>query len=174
MFVSMIGSIIPGYLIGIVMIIIFSVYLRVLPTSGWGTPKQMIMPVIAVGLGPMAVIARFTRSSLLDTLSQDYIRTAYAKGGTEREVIMRHAFRNSLIPVVTVIGPQLAFLFTGTVWIENLFRVPGLGQLFVNAAAQRDYPLLVTSTFILSLSVMLMNLLVDIIYLFLDPRIKYE
>ncbi len=174
MFISMIGSIIPAYLIGLIMVIIFSVYLKVLPTSGWGSLKEMIMPVITVGLGPMAIIARFTRSSLLDTLSQDYIRTAYAKGGTERAVVMRHALKNSLIPVVTVIGPQLAFLFTGTVWIENLFRVPGLGQLFVNAAAQRDYPLLVTSTFILSLSVMLMNLLVDVIYVFLDPRIKYE
>ncbi|MCX7720242.1 MAG: ABC transporter permease [Dictyoglomus thermophilum] len=174
MFISMIGSIIPAYLIGVIMVIIFSVYLRWLPTSGWETPKQMIMPVITVAVGPMAIIARFTRSSLLDVLGQDYIRTAYAKGGTDRAVIMRHALRNSLLPVVTVIGPQLAFLFTGTVWIENLFRVPGLGQLFVNAASMRDYPLLVTSTFILSLSVMLMNLLVDIIYAFLDPRIKYQ
>lgn len=174
MFFSMIGSIIPAYLIGVIMVIIFSVYLRILPTSGWETPKQMIMPVITVALGPMAVIARFMRASLLDVLNQDYIRTAYAKGGKERVVIMKHALRNSLIPIVTIVGPQLAFLFTGTVWIENLFRVPGLGQLFVNAASQRDYPLLVTSTFILALSVMLMNLLVDVIYAFLDPRIKYE
>ncbi|HOJ93205.1 MAG TPA: ABC transporter permease, partial [Dictyoglomaceae bacterium] len=174
MFISMVGSMIPTYLLGIIMVMIFSVYLRILPTSGWETPKQMIMPVIAVAVGPLSVIARFMRSSLLDTLNQDYVRTAYAKGGTDRAVIIRHALRNSLIPIVTIIGPQLAFLFTGTVWIENLFRVPGLGQLFVNAAAQRDYPLLVTSTFVLSLSVMLMNLLVDIIYAFLDPRIRYE
>ena len=174
MFISMVGSMIPTYLLGIIMVMIFSVYLKILPTSGWETPKQMIMPVIAVAVGPLSVIARFMRSSLLDTLNQDYVRTAYAKGGTDRAVIIRHALRNSLIPIVTIIGPQLAFLFTGTVWIENLFRVPGLGQLFVNAAAQRDYPLLVTSTFVLSLSVMLMNLLVDIIYAFLDPRIRYE
>lgn len=173
-FVAMIGGMFPAYLVGVFLVIIFSVYLRLLPTSGWETPKQMILPVITVALGPLATIARFTRSSLLDILSQDYIRTAYAKGGTESAVIIRHAIRNSLIPVVTIIGPQLAFLFTGTVWIENLFRVPGLGQMFVNAASQRDYPLLVTSTFILSLSVMFMNLLVDIIYAFLDPRIKYE
>lgn len=173
-FVAMIGSMFPAYLVGVFLVIVFSVYLRLLPTSGWETPKQMILPVITVALGPLATIARFTRSSLLDILNQDYIRTAYAKGGTESAVIIRHAIRNSLIPVVTVIGPQLAFLFTGTVWIENLFRVPGLGQMFVNAAAQRDYPLLVTSTFILALSVMFMNLLVDIIYAFLDPRIKYE
>lgn len=173
-FVAMIGSMFPAYLVGVFLVIVFSVYLKLLPTSGWETPKQMVLPVITVALGPLASIARFTRSSLLDILNQDYIRTAYAKGGTESAVIIRHAIRNSLIPVVTIIGPQLAFLFTGTVWIENLFRVPGLGQLFVNAAAQRDYPLLVTSTFILALSVMLMNLLVDIIYAFLDPRIKYE
>jgi len=174
MFFSMIGSIIPAYLVGVVMVLVFSVLLRWLPSSGWESPKQMIMPVITVAVGPLAVIARFMRSTLLDVLNQDYIRTAYAKGGTDRAVIMRHALRNSLIPIVTIIGPQLAFLFTGTVWVENLFRVPGLGQLFVNAAYQRDYPLLVTSTFILSLSVMSMNLLVDIIYAFLDPRIKYE
>ncbi|MCS7201968.1 MAG: ABC transporter permease [Dictyoglomus sp.] len=173
-FVAMIGSMFPAYLIGVILVIIFSIYLKVLPTSGWETPKQMILPVVTVALAPLATIARFMRSSLLDVLNQDYVRTAYAKGGTERAVIIRHALRNSMIPIVTIIGPQLAILFTGTVWIENLFRVPGLGQLFVNAAAQRDYPLLVTSTFILSLSVMFMNLLVDIIYAFLDPRIKYE
>ncbi|PMQ00773.1 MAG: peptide ABC transporter permease [Dictyoglomus sp. NZ13-RE01] len=174
MFISMIGSILPQYLIGVLMVIIFSVYLKWLPTSGWGEPKQMVMPVITVGLGPLAIIARFMRASLLDILNQDYIRTAYAKGGKERTVIIRHALRNALIPIVTIIGPNLAFLLTGTVYIENLFRVPGLGQLFVSAAAQRDYPLLVTSTFILALFVMVINLLVDVIYAFLDPRIKYE
>src|SRR5690606_23582597 len=111
----------------------------------------------------------------LDTLNQDYIRTAYAKGGTDRVVILKHALRNSLIPIVTVIGPQLAYILAGSaVFIENIFRVPGIGQLFIDAAGYRDYPLMVTSTFVLALTIMFMNLIVDIIYAVLDPRIKLE
>ncbi|MEW6045836.1 MAG: ABC transporter permease [Bacillota bacterium] len=174
-FLAMIGQVIPAYVIAVLLIILFAVTLGWLPTSGWGSLRQMILPVVAVALGPMAVIARFMRVSLLDTLNQDYIRTAYAKGGTERAVILTHALRNSLIPIVTVIGPTLAGILAGSaVWIEQVFRVPGIGQLFVTAAGFRDYPLLVTSTFILALSVMVMNLLVDIAYALLDPRIKLE
>jgi peptide/nickel transport system permease protein len=157
------------------LVIIFCVVLKWLPTSGWGSPNQMILPVVALALQPLSVIARFTRVSLLDTLNQDYIRTAYAKGGTERTVILKHALRNSLIPVATVVGPQLAFILAGSaVFIEMVFRVPGIGALFVNAASVRDYPLLVTSTFVLSLTVMIMNLIVDLVYAVLDPRIKIQ
>lgn len=174
-FLAMIGQVIPAYVVAVLLIILFAVTLGWLPTSGWGTFRQMILPVVAVALGPMAVIARFMRVSLLDTLNQDYIRTAYAKGGTDRAVILRHALRNSLIPIVTIIGPTLAGILAGSaVWIEQVFRVPGIGQLFVTAAGYRDYPLLVTSTFILALSVMVMNLLVDLVYALLDPRIKLE
>lgn len=173
--IAMIGQVIPSYVIAVLMIILFSVTLAWLPTSGWGTPSQMVLPVISVALGPMAMIARFMRVSLLDTLNQDYIRTVYAKGGTDRAAIMKHALRNSLIPIVTVIGPTLAFILAGsTVFVENIFRVPGIGQLFINAATFRDYPLLVTSTFVLSLTIMLMNLLVDLVYAMLDPRIKLK
>jgi peptide/nickel transport system permease protein len=122
----------------------------------------------------MSVIARFMRSSLLDILKQDYIRTAYAKGGTDRAVIMGHAIKNALIPIVTILGPQIAYLLTGAVMIEYLFRIPGMGQLFVNAAGQRDYPLLLTSTYILALMVMGMNLIVDLLYVLLDPRNKLK
>jgi peptide/nickel transport system permease protein len=174
-FLAMIGQVIPSYVIAVLFVVLFSVFLGWLPTSGWGSLNQMILPVIALALGPTAIIARFMRVSLLDTLNQDYIRTAYAKGGTDRAVIMKHALRNSLIPIVTVIGPTLAFILAGSaVFIENIFRVPGLGQLFIDAANQRDYPLLVTSTFVLALTIMLMNLLVDIVYALLDPRIKLE
>ncbi|HEX3043206.1 MAG TPA: ABC transporter permease [Bacillota bacterium] len=174
-FTAMIGQVIPSYVIAVLFVVLFSVFLGWLPTSGWGSFNQMILPVIALALGPMAVIARFMRVSLLDTLNQDYIRTAYAKGGTDRTVIMKHALRNSLIPIVTVIGPTLAFILAGSaVFIENIFRVPGIGQLFIEAAGKRDYPLLVTSTFVLALTIMLMNLLVDIVYAILDPRIKLE
>lgn len=174
-FIAMIGQVIPAYVVAVLLVVIFSVGLGWLPTSGWGTAKQMILPVISVALGPMAFIARFMRVSLLDTLNQDYIRTAYAKGGTDRAIIMKHALRNSLIPIVTVVGPHLAAILAGSaVFVENVFRVPGIGQLFVNAAGFRDYPLLVTSTFVLALAVMLINLLVDIIYAILDPRIKLQ
>jgi peptide/nickel transport system permease protein len=174
-FVSMAGQVIPAYVIAIFLVIVFCVVLQWLPTSGWGSLNQMILPVVAVALGPLSVIARFTRVSLLDTLNQDYIRTAYAKGGTHRTVILKHALRNSLIPVATVVGPSLAFILGGSaVYIESIFRVPGVGALFVNAAATRDYPLIVTSTLVLSLTVMIMNLVVDMVYALLDPRIKLQ
>ncbi|NLG17920.1 MAG: ABC transporter permease [Fibrobacter sp.] len=172
MTVSMVGQVIPSFVVGVVLVMVFCVYLNVLPTGGLSGPLNWIMPVMALSLGPMAGIARYTRSSLLEVLNHDYIRTAYAKGGTDGAVIAGHALKNSLTPIVTVLGPQIAYLLTGTVWIENMFRIPGLGQLFVNAAATRDYPLLVTSTFILALTVMLMNLIVDVVYSLLDPRIK--
>lgn len=172
---AMTGQIIPAYVLAILLIVLFSVTLGWLPTSGWGTPREMILPVVAVALGPMGIIARFMRVSLLDTLNQDYIRTAYAKGGTDRAVIMKHALRNSLIPIATVVGPNLGYILAGTaVFIEQIFRVPGVGALFITAAGSRDYPLLVTSTFVLALTIMGMNLIVDLLYAFLDPRIELK
>jgi peptide/nickel transport system permease protein len=174
-FFAMTGQILPAYVIGALLVVIFAVTIHWLPATGWGTFREMILPVIAVALGPMAVIARFTRVSILDTLNLDYIRTAYAKGGTERTVITKHVLRNSLIPVVTIIGPNLAYILAGSaVFIESMFRVPGIGQLFVNATSSRDYPLIITSTYFLALTIMLLNLLVDIVYAILDPRIKLE
>ncbi len=175
-FIAMLGQGIPSYVVGTIFVALFAVTLQWLPATGWGDNwKQMILPVIAVALAPMATIARFTRVSLLDTLNQDYIRTAYAKGGTEGNVISKHAMRNSLVPIVTVIGPNLGFILAGsTVFVENIFRVPGLGQLFLQAASWRDYPLIVTSTFVLALTVMVMNLIVDLVYALLDPRIKLK
>lgn len=171
---SMTGQVIPSFVVAIFCVILFSVYLRWLPTFGWESPRHVVLPVIAVSLPAIASIARFMRASLVDTLNQNYIRTAYAKGGTERVVITKHALKNSLMPIVTILGPQIAFMMVGTIWIETLFRIPGIGQLFINAAWQRDYPLLVTSTFIMALTVMGMNLIVDIVYSFLDPRLKLK
>jgi peptide/nickel transport system permease protein len=174
-FAAMVGQVIPAYTFAVIFIFLFSVALHWLPTSGWGKPREMILPVICLSLGPLGAIARFTRVSLLDTLSQDYVRTAYAKGGKERTVIVRHALRNSLIPIATILGPNLAFILAGSaVYIENQFRVPGIGQLFVNAAGYRDYPLIITATLVLTLTVMILNLLVDLVYALLDPRIKLE
>ena len=174
MTISMVGQVVPPFVIAVVFVYIFSINFNLLPTSGWDGPRCMILPVVVLSLMSIPSIARFMRSSLLDTLRQDYIRTAYAKGGTDRAVIIGHALKNSLIPIVTILGPQIAFLLVGAVWIEVLFRIPGMGQLFVNAAMQRDYPLLITSTYILALMVMAMNFIVDIVYALLDPRIKLE
>jgi peptide/nickel transport system permease protein len=174
MFFSMLGQVIPSYVAAIVLVLGFCVWLPWFPTSGWLSPWHMVLPVIAIALTPMASIARYMRASLTDILNQDYVRTAYAKGGKDRTVITVHALRNSLIPLVTVLGPQIAFMMTGTVWVEQMFRIPGMGQLFVNAAGARDFPLLVTSTFVLAMTVMIMNLVVDVLYAFLDPRIKIQ
>jgi peptide/nickel transport system permease protein len=174
-FTAMLGNVIPAYVLAVFLVILFSVTLHWLPTSGWGEIKHVFMPVFALSLGPMAAIARFTRVSLLDTLNQDYVRTAYAKGGTDSAVIRKHALRNSLIPITTIVGPSLASILGGSaVFVESQFRINGIGLLLVNAASQRDYPLAITATFMLALSTMILNLLVDIVYAVLDPRIKLE
>ena len=174
MFISMLGQVIPAFVLAVFFVFLFCIQLHILPTTGWDGPRYWVLPVLSLGLMAMSVIARFMRSSLLDIMKQDYIRTAYAKGGTDRAVIMGHAIKNALIPIVTILGPQIAFLIMNAVMIEYLFRIPGMGQLFVNAAGQRDYPLLLTSTYILALMVMVMNLIVDLIYVFLDPRNKLK
>lgn len=176
---SMIGQVVPVYVLAIVLILIFAGQVwNILPNGGWATPmptvKQLILPVLTLALGPIAGIARFTRNQVAETMSQEFIRTARSKGISERLVIMRHALRNSLIPVVTTTAPQIAYALVGSVWIENIFRIPGIGQLFATALGARDYPLVITSTVILALGVMLANLLADILYSILDPRIKLE
>jgi peptide/nickel transport system permease protein len=172
--VSMIGQVIPSFVIAVAFIVLFSVVLGWLPTSGWGMCKHYILPALAIGAAPIATVARFIRSSILETLEQDYIRTAYAKGISEGRVIVAHALRNSLIPLVTVMGPQFSFMLLGSVLVEQVFRIPGLGSMFVTAAQQRDYPMLVTSTLIFAAAIMFVNLIVDVLYAVLDPRIKLE
>lgn len=177
--VSMVGQVIPSYVLAVAMILILAGGVwNILPDGGWAvpTPKpdQLIMPVVALALGPMAGIARFTRNQVAETLGQEFIRTARSKGVPEYLVISRHVLRNSLIPVVTVTAPQIGTLLIGAVWIETIFRIPGIGQLFAGAQASRDYPLMITSTVILALGVMLANLLADLLYAVLDPRIKLE
>jgi peptide/nickel transport system permease protein len=176
---SMIGQVVPVYVLAIILILIFAGQVwNILPGGGWATPfpkpSQLILPVLTLALGPIAGIARFTRNQVAETMSQEFIRTARSKGVPERLVILRHALRNSLIPVVTTTAPQIAFALVGSVWIENIFRIPGIGQLFASALATRDYPLMITSTVVLALGVMLASLLADILYSILDPRIKLE
>jgi oligopeptide transport system permease protein len=140
---------------------------------GWGKPEQVIVPAIALGLLPMALITRLTRASMLEVIRQDYVRTAWAKGLRSRVVIIRHALRNALIPVVTVLGPITAAVITGSVVIENLFGIPGLGKEFVGSIFNRDYNIVIGVFTFYAILVGLVNLLVDLVYPLLDPRIRY-
>lgn len=174
MFFSMIGNSIPSYVLAVFLILLFSLKLHLLPTAGWTEPKHLILPVLALGLGGVGGIARYMRTSMVEALRQDYIAAAWAKGGSFRRVVLGHALRNSLIPLITVLGPQLARQMIGTVLIEEMFRVPGLGKFFTLAANTRDFPLLMTSSVFFAFVIMAMNLVVDLTYGFLDPRIRFE
>ena len=174
---SMLGALfglsMPHFWLGIMLILLFSVTLGWLPTSGRGTPAQLIMPALALGLSLMAMFARLTRSVMLEVLSQDYVRTARAKGLKERLVIGKHALKNALIPLVTVAGMQFGFLIGGTVIIETVFAWPGVGRLVVQAIFSRDYPLVQATVLVLAVLFVVVNLLTDLIYLYLDPQISY-
>ncbi len=176
---STFGASVPNLIIGILLIIVFSVgAYRVtggnvfLPTGGFGLDDHLIMPVITLAVLPIAFIARLTRSSTLDVLRQDYIRTAWAKGLRERLVVMKHVLKNSLIPVVTALGPTFAFLVTGSVIVESVFAIPGIGRTFVTAVQSRDYPLILATTILFALVVALANLVVDLLYVVIDPRVR--
>ena len=171
---STIFASIPGFVLGILLIIVFSVQLHWLPTGGWGSLRQIIMPSFALAALPAAFIARITRSSTLDVMRQDYVRTAYAKGLRERIVLVRHILRNALIPVVTIAGPALASLIAGSFIIENLFSIPGIGRLFVNGVFARDYGLIMGGILFYAFAVALVNLIVDVLYAVIDPRIRYD
>jgi ABC-type dipeptide/oligopeptide/nickel transport system permease component len=157
------------------MILLFSLTLNWLPVFGWGNSwKQAVMPIITLGTGGMAILARLTRASVLETLGQDYIRTARAKGLRERIVLAKHALPNSLIPVVTVLGPMLAAWLTGTFFVELVFAIPGIGKFFITAVTDRDYSLIMATILIYSSVLVIANLVVDVAYGFLDPRIRYD
>ena len=174
---SMLGALfglsMPHFWLGIMLILLFSVTLGWLPTSGRGSLAQLVMPSLALGLSLMAMFARLTRSVMLEVLSQDYVRTARAKGLREKIVIGKHALKNALIPLVTVAGMQFGFLIGGTVIIETVFAWPGVGRLVVQAIFSRDYPLVQATVLVLSVIFVAVNLLVDLIYLYLDPQISY-
>jgi ABC-type dipeptide/oligopeptide/nickel transport system permease component len=174
MFISTLGVSIPNFVLGLMLILLFSLTLGWLPVYGWGTWQQAVMPIITLGTGGMAIIARLTRASMLETLGQDYIRTARAKGLRERLVMVRHALPNSLIPVVTVLGPMLAAWLTGTFFVELVFAIPGIGKFFITAVTDRDYSLIMATILLYSIVLVVANLVVDIVYAFLDPRIRYQ
>lgn len=174
MFLLTVGRALPNYLVALFLILFFARELKWLPTRGWGTLEEAIMPITALTVGSIAMLSRYVRTSMIETLRQDYITTVRAKGGNTQAVVVKHALRNSLIPFVTVVGPYLAGLMTGTVFVESIFAIPGLGMYFADAARTRDMPLLMGSTIFFALILMGMNLLVDIIYRLLDPRIGFQ
>ena len=165
---------VPGFVLGIFLIIIFAVKLHWVPTGGWGSTRQLILPAISLAALPAAYIARISRASVLDVVRQDYVRTARAKGLSERVVLVRHILRNALIPVVTIAGPEFAGLITGSFIIENLFSIPGIGRLFVQGVFSRDYGLIMGTVLLYAFAVAIINLAVDILYGAIDPRIRYD
>jgi glutathione transport system permease protein len=166
------GISLPGFWVGFLLIMLFSVRLRWFPTTGAGSIKNLVLPAITLGTSIAAIIARFTRSSIIEVLKDDYIRTARAKGLKERTVIWGHAFRNSMISVVTVVGLQFGFLLGGSVVTEAVFAYPGLGQLLIESVNYRDYPAIQSLILIFSLQFIIINLIVDILYAVLNPEIK--
>ena len=172
MFVSNVGFAIPSFLVATLLIYFVALKGGLLPTSGWTSWKHRILPPIALGLGPMAYFARLARGSMLETLQQDYVRTAKAKGLRWRRIVVLHVLRNSLIPVVTAAGPLLGFLITGSFIVETIFAIPGIGKYYVTAISARDYSVTMGLTVILALIIIVANLIVDILYGFLDPRTR--
>lgn len=172
-FVSVFGISTPAYVVTSLLVLILASKLRLLPTSGWDgirSPK-VIIPALSLALYPMAVLARYTRSSMLEVLRTDYLRTARAKGIAERGVIVWHALRNALLPVITIAGIVLADIATGSFFVETIYQVPGVGRYFVQSISARDYPVILGTVLLLGLVVSVMNLVVDLLYPLLDPRI---
>jgi glutathione transport system permease protein len=172
--VSLLGISIPSFFLGLSLMLLFSVYLGWLPLTGMESWRNLILPALTLGIPNAAIISRITRSSLVEVLNQDYVRTARAKGVKETVVVGRHAVRNALIPVVTVVGLQMGYLLGGAVVTETVFAWPGIGRLIVQSIAGRDFPVVQASVLLLALTFVLINLLTDVLYRVLDPRIKLK
>ena len=162
----------PTFVIAILMIYLFSIKLHWFPTGGWGTPKQAIMPVFVFMLAPAAALARMTRSSMLEVLRQDYVRTARAKGLTEGMVVLRHALKNAFLPILTVLGPMIATMITGSFFIETIFNIPGIGNQGTLAVYNRDYPMIMAFTLLWTTLIAVSYLVTDLLYAVIDPRIR--
>ena len=174
MFGAVSGLSLPSFWLGLMLIQLFAVTLGWLPTGGLDSWKSYILPAFTLGTGVAAVIARFTRSSLMDVLKEDYIRTGRSKGLTERNIVWGHGLRNAMIPVVTMTGLQFGFLLGGSVVIETVFSWPGLGKLLIDSVSYRDYPIIQTEMLLFALEFILINLVVDLLYGILNPQIRYE
>lgn len=172
MSIAVLGISVPNFVLATLLIQQLAVNLAILPVATWSSPKHMILPTLALATGPMAIIARLTRSSMLEVLTQDYIKTAKAKGLSPVKIVFKHALRNALLPVVTVLGSLAASILTGTFVIEKIFAIPGMGKYFVESINTRDYPVIMGTTVFYSTILIIMLFLVDIAYGILDPRIK--
>ncbi|HEY4600812.1 MAG TPA: ABC transporter permease [Cerasibacillus sp.] len=170
--IAVLGISIPNFILATLLIQKLAVERELLPVATWAGPEYMVLPVIALATGPMAIIARLTRSTMLDVLTQDYIKMARAKGLSPWKIIFKHALRNALMPVVTIMGTLLAGILTGTFVIEKIFAIPGMGKYFVESINHRDYPVIMGTTVFYSAFLIVMLFLVDIVYGLLDPRIK--
>ena len=179
---ALVGLSIPNFLLGLVMILVFGVWLRWLPVAGyvsldeglWPNARSLLMPSVSLGLVQSALIARITRSSMLDVLREQYILAGRAKGLAERVVVYKHALKNAIIPILTVIGITFAILVGGAVVIETVFNIPGLGRLIISAVLRRDYPVIQGVVLVIAVTYTLINLAVDLVYLTVDPRIRYQ
>jgi len=174
MFISTLGIAVPGFIMGMLLLLLFGVALRWLNFIGLNSPADYILPTFTLAFYPACFIARLIRSSLLDVLGQDYIRTARAKGIKGYSVLLKHAMRNAILPVVTYLGPLIAYVLVGSFVVERIFSIPGLGLFFVQSITSRDYPLIMGTTIFLAALIIFMNLVVDIIYGVIDPRIKVK
>ena len=168
-----VGVAVPNFVLAVFLIILFSFMLPLFPTGGWDSPRTWVLPTITLALAPMGIIARFTRASMLEVIRADFTLTARAKGLSEAPVIFKHALKNALIPVVTLLGPLFAAVGTGSFFVESIFRVPGMGRFFVLSMTGRDYPMIMAVVLSYGVFLAVMNLLVDLAYGALDPRIRY-
>lgn len=167
------GVAVPNFVLAVFLIVLFSFVVPLFPTGGWDTPRTWVLPTLALALGPLGVVARYTRAAMLEVIRADYTLTARAKGLGEVPVIFKHAFKNALIPVVTLLGPMFAAIGTGSFFVEAVFRVPGMGRFFVLSMTGRDYPMIMAVVLTYGAFLAVMNLVVDLLYGALDPRIRY-
>lgn len=182
-FMAMLGVTLPNFVIALWLILFFAYFLKVLPSGGWSEPKDWlipgvfskdwILPVLAYALAPFSIVARYTRSSMLEAIQADYVRTARAKGLRDRAILTRHVFKNAAIPMVTALGPIIPDLLTGSIFIETVFRIPGLGKYFVTSTFNRDYPMIMALVLLIAVLWGVTYLLTDILYTFLDPRLRF-
>ncbi|MCI1842035.1 ABC transporter permease [Lactococcus cremoris] len=171
-FLSVLGISVPSFVIGTLILLYLGFNLNLFPISGWGTFSQTIMPTIALSFAPMAVVTRFVRSEMIESLSSDYILLARAKGLSEKEVVNKHALRNSLIPMLTLIGPMAAGLLTGSVLIEKIFSIPGIGAQFIDSIPAKDFPVIMATTIVYAVILMVFILVTDILTAIVDPRVR--
>lgn len=172
--IAVLGRAVPNFWLSIMLIVVFGAYLKWLPPSGYGTPLHIVMPAVALSAGLAAMIARLTRSSLLEVMGQDFVRTARAKGLSERRVLGRHVVRNALIPIATVVGLQAGHLLGGAIITETIFAWPGVGRLLTQSIYSYDYPVVQTCVFIIAVTFVFLNLAIDLLYALIDPRIRYD